>query len=813
MFPFFHKLSFLQIFLNHLGDGIAHYHSRFYLLVPVVLACGLYVGILIPVDMWWSLVMIMVALLGWSVAPYVFDGMGGYAIRAVFLMMFASGWVNGWIASHFHYQMPYGGVVAIQGTVADIIYKNGKIRYLMTDTHAIRLKDKGRVIDNTVLESMVPIPDVRLGGIDHGGFTPDIGDKIMGKGVLLSHFAPDFVGGFSMQRYLLERGMMGYVNVTKKYAPSWSVIDGYLVHELGGDGGGISMIKTGIAHIRHSIVQNIQNVDYGGEPQGTVGPLKSIAIALMVGKRDFMVEDDNKAIRDSGLAHVMAISGMHVGLLIAMVFFIMRRFLGCIPSIALRYDTKILAVLIALPMAIFYVLISGMGIPALRALGMAGLALLGVLMYRNAITVRIVVVIACVMMLFNPLWFMQVGFLLSFSAVLALVVFAEFYSQYLRNLGDKKPFYSKGILGYGFGVLCASGIATIATLPTVVQYFGVFPLYGIVANMIVVPLVSLWVMPMGLLSGIVMAFGALGGLEDMILSWVLGGMLAGIEVMMDTAYAVQALPHAVVHLQALPTVYYAILMGAGIVACLLISHKRTNAGVPHKVMDTIMVGGTQFKPQQKIRNILLSLMLLVFIGGVFVAQLSPLPVVMVNKTATTYGVRSPYSGTHGGVVIAGWTKTMYRDSIVASVAQHYAIPPDSIGHQKCDRKAVCSIAITVPVGDGILRRLYPSISGTLLETILKPPTQVKNLLIVPHKMTAQQITALCEMPENGIILAPKSHVDYGNCNIPVLGKADFANMGSVTVFWAQDGIKLLDDTRDLVVKRQGSNPLPYLSQK
>ena len=776
------------------------------MLMPVLLACGLYLGIVYPISPWGAIVVIMIAVMGWSVAPYIFTGIGGYGMRALVLVLFGMAWVNGWISSHFHYKMPYGGVVAVHGTVADIIYKNGKTRYVLANTRAVRLKDKERALDSTVLRHMADVPEMHIGGVFDERFTPNIGDKIMGKGIIIPNFSPDFVGGFSVVRYLLERGMIGYVNSPKKYASSWSVDRGG-VH----DNWGIGTIQTGIAHIRHSILQNIKNSDYDNEPPNTVGPLKSIAIALIVGKRDFISDGDNRAIRDSGLAHVMAISGMHVGLLIAIVFFVIRRCLCFMPSLALRYDTKVLAVLIALPVAVFYVLISGMGIPAVRALGMAGLALLGVLFYRNAITVRIVVGIACAMMVYNPLWFMQAGFLLSFSAVLGLVVFAEFYSRWLRQRGDKKPFFTKGILGYGLGIFCASGIATVATLPTVVQYFGVFPLYGIIANMIVVPLVSLWVMPMAVLAVLVMALG----LDGMMLSWMLGGMLAGIDVMMDVAYGVQSLPHAVMHLQAVPTVGYAVMMVAGIVGCLFISHK---------LMTKEAYGGAQGRAQggaihgdtidgigyRKPRNFMAYALMLIFVGGVFMAQLFPRPVVMVNKTATTYGVRSSALGGRGDIVIAGWTKTMHKDTIIASVAKQFSIAPHKVRPQKCDRKSVCLIPIAVPVwGDrwAVVSTLF---SGTLLEDIFNPMRDIKNLVIVPHKMTAQQITDMCQLPENAIILAPKVYIDYGNCKIPVLGKADFANMGAVTLFWDTNGIKLVDDARDVVVGRQGSKSLPSI---
>ena len=311
--------ALFRIFYTRFIDGMTEYHSRLYLLLPVLLAFGLYLGILYPVTVWSAIVMIMVALVGWSVAPYVLGGMGGYGLRAVVLVIFGMGWVNGWISHHFQYQMPYGGIVAIEGTVADILYKNGKIRYVITDTRAVRLRDKSAPVDKSVIEKMVNWSDVRLGGGFGVDFKPNIGDKIVGKGVIMPNFGPDFVGGFSVARYLLERGMIGYVNSTKKYAPSWRV------QKVQSDTRGLGAIQRGITTIRHNILNIIKDADYGDEPSGVIGSAKSIAIALMVGKRDFMNDNDNQAIRQSGLAHVMAISGMHVGLLIGLVFFVMRR--------------------------------------------------------------------------------------------------------------------------------------------------------------------------------------------------------------------------------------------------------------------------------------------------------------------------------------------------------------------------------------------------------------------------------------------------------------------------------------------------------
>ena len=424
---------FYRTIIGYTERMMAEHHNRLYVAMPVLLVFGIFVGIVVNIPVWWAIFLVAFSLFGWIVSPYIFHGMGGYGFRAGLIVLFAIGWVNGWINQSLIYKIPFGGVIATTGTVSDIIYRDGKTSYILDNARAVRLKHKGAVIDQFVYNQMVDIGTIRLTGQFAERFKPDIGDIVQGKAIILNHLSPDFVGGFDMDRYLLSRGMVTMVYSSKKNMNSWK-------NRKYDDGTVFDAVMYKISQLRHNIMENISKVSYGKETADNIGSTKSIAMALMLGKRDYISKEDSGIIRDAGLSHIMAISGMHVGLLVVIVFFVIRRLFTLIPSISLKYDTKALAIILSLPVVMFYVLISGMGIPAIRALGMGILMLFGILIGRDSITLRIVAVVAMIMMLVNPITFMDVGFLLSFSAVTALVVFAEFYNKWVRQQGDNKPF-------------------------------------------------------------------------------------------------------------------------------------------------------------------------------------------------------------------------------------------------------------------------------------------------------------------------------------------------------------------------------------
>ena len=156
---------------------------------------------------------------------------------------------------------------------------------------------------------------------------------------------------------------------------------------------------------------------------GTKG---AVAAALLTGDRGGIPEAVTGNLRDAGLAHLLAISGLHVGLVAGILFFAVRGILALWESAALRYPIKKWAAMAALAGAFGYLLLTGATVSTQRAFIMTAIFLLAVMVDRAVITMRPVAWAATVILLFTPESLWQAGFQMSFAAVIALIATYEF---------------------------------------------------------------------------------------------------------------------------------------------------------------------------------------------------------------------------------------------------------------------------------------------------------------------------------------------------------------------------------------------------
>ncbi len=172
-----------------------------------------------------------------------------------------------------------------------------------------------------------------------------------------------------------------------------------------------------IESIRHGIAGTIRTA-LPGEAGG-------IAVALIVGDRSGIPEEVSEALRRSGLAHILAISGLHMTLIAGTVLVGARVFFAAIPGLALQYPVKKWAAGAALVAATLYLSISGGGVSARRAYIMIAIMLLAVLADRRALTMRNVAIAAFAVLLLSPQAILSPGFQMSFAAVAALIAMFE----------------------------------------------------------------------------------------------------------------------------------------------------------------------------------------------------------------------------------------------------------------------------------------------------------------------------------------------------------------------------------------------------
>jgi competence protein ComEC len=235
----------------------------------------------------------------------------------------------------------------------------------------------------------------------------------------------------------------------------------------------------------------------------------AIASALITGKRDAISKELNDAMYVSSLAHVLSISGYHMAVVTGVVFFVFRAVLALFPAFTSRYPIKKYAALAALGVAAFYLVLSGAEVATQRSFIMVAIVLVAVMLDRTALTLRTLAMAALVVMLITPEAVVHPSFQMSFAATLALVaVYAN--SMNLPN-PDADDTVSVRIALWGgrqiAALILASLVAGLATTPYAAYHFHRAAPYGVLANLLAMPIVSLWIMPMGLLGVLMLPFG------------------------------------------------------------------------------------------------------------------------------------------------------------------------------------------------------------------------------------------------------------------------------------------------------------------
>tara|TARA_R110002124_G_scaffold64985_2_gene177720 strand:- start:529698 stop:531800 length:2103 start_codon:yes stop_codon:yes gene_type:complete len=345
----------------------------------------------------------------------------------------------------------------------------------------------------------------------------EAGQRISVRGELMPPPPAVMPGGFNFQRWAFYQkiGAVGYAY----YAPS-------IIQQPDFASEGF------IERLRKRVEKHIYTLFAENQTRA------EIVTALITGRKTQMAETDKDALRDAGLAHMLAISGLHIGLIVSAVFFFIRLCLAAVPYAALYWPTKKIAAVLALIFAVFYVLLSGASLPAVRAIIMMGIAMLAIVMDRNPISLRLVAFAALVILVILPESILSVSFQLSFAAVASLVIFYERTRLWWQGQYAQKGFMRRVWL-YGLGVVATTLVSTVATAAPGLYHFNHFGVYGALSNLFAVPLLAVLVMPSCLVA---------------ILLWPLGldkpfFELAGAggQLILDIAHYCADLPMAVIH--------------------------------------------------------------------------------------------------------------------------------------------------------------------------------------------------------------------------------------------------------------------------
>ncbi len=213
----------------------------------------------------------------------------------------------------------------------------------------------------------------------------------------------------------------------------------------------------------------------------------NIMAALLIGKKDGVDSKTMDAIRNSGIAHLFAISGLHLSFVAGLFFLIFRNLFAVSEILTLNYNTKKISALLTILPTTFYLLMTGMQVSAQRAYVMAVLVLIAIILDRKYRALVAIAFAASVILVVEPESIFKPGFQMSFSAVLALI------SCYQIKL------FNVRVLQYFVSILTSSVVASLATTPYTIYNFNYFSVSGIVANLIAIPIVTLIIIPLGLI--------------------------------------------------------------------------------------------------------------------------------------------------------------------------------------------------------------------------------------------------------------------------------------------------------------------------
>ncbi len=294
------------------------------------------------------------------------------------------------------------------------------------------------------------------------------------------------------------------------------------------------------------------------------------AAAILTGDRSEVDPAALDALRASNLAHLLAISGLHMGLLTGFVFALVRYGCALVPPLTLKFPIKKVAAVAALLAGAAYLLLSGASVATQRAFIMTSVVLVAVLIDRPAFTLRSVALAAMIVLVLRPESLMEAGFQMSFAATTALIAAFEWLRSrvWWRETQGEQWRYLRPVIG----VTVTSFVAGVATAPISAFHFNTVAQYGLAANILAVPAMGLVVMPAAVLAGL---FAPLG-----LAAPALWAMDAGIGYILAIAEFTASLEGAVRAVPSGPAASLALVAVGGLILVLWIGRGRLFGAAP-----------------------------------------------------------------------------------------------------------------------------------------------------------------------------------------------------------------------------------------
>ena len=285
------------------------------------------------------------------------------------------------------------------------------------------------------------------------------------------------------------------------------------------------------------------------------GPSGAIATALATGDQNSVPTEDADAMRRSGLTHLLSVSGLHIAAAVGAAMLLTLKLLALSERLALRFNLVLVAAAVGALTGIAYTLLTGAQVPTVRSCVAALLVLAGIALGRDALSMRLLAVGALVVLLFRPEAIAGASFQLSFAAVASIIALHS--SGWARRHFSRREERMLARLGRAMLAMIATGLVVEVTLiPIALYHFHRAGLYGVLANIVAIPLTTFVIMPLeaGALFLDVAGLGAP--------LWQLTGM--AIDLLLGLANAVASSRGAVALLAAMPPYALGLMVAGGL---------------------------------------------------------------------------------------------------------------------------------------------------------------------------------------------------------------------------------------------------------
>ncbi len=410
------------------------------------------------------------------------------------------------------------GPVQVKGRIENLsYYANGEIKIVLRPLEVERLKSQ-KMPRRLRLKLRKSQNNIEL----------TAGQIIEARAIIFPPPEPVYPGGFDFARKSWFEGVggSGFFIDTPKILPQVVESSFYV------------RAQASVARLR----QNISN-----RLKSRLGPqMGGLAAALIVGDRAAIPKTMIDTLRDAGLAHLLAISGLHMALFAGTIFWLLRAFLALNSTLVLRWPVKKWAAAGALAGAVFYLFISGASIATQRAFIMILIMFVAIMLDRPAITLRNIAIAAILILVVKPVSLLSISFQMSFAATTLLVAFYQWYRtvEIFRFNPSSSPLIRSlyKLLYYLAGIAVTTLIAGLATSPFAAYYFQRVAVFSLLANVLALPLIGFIVMPAGLIALFLMPLGLDGYALD-----IMGG---GLDMVVAIARWTALLPDAVLTIPA-----------------------------------------------------------------------------------------------------------------------------------------------------------------------------------------------------------------------------------------------------------------------